>query len=198
MKRTKKNVHGFTMIEALTAASVIGILSAVAVPKFTMMTYKAKKAERSVVMKGIEHAMFNYVLVSEPTMQSVTTTTTTTHGNGNGNNGNGNGNGSTTTTTSTTVQFNASWNPALPVTGTKRSFNKSQDGWNQLVFIPDGPVFFSYSIQSSFSATDASYFAVYAVGDLDSNGVQSQMVNRYDASRGVWQLTSQTESGDLW
>ena len=91
----------------------------------------------------------------------------------------------------------ASWNPPLPVTGARRPFQTQAPGWTELIWKPEGDLSYSYYVVGSFSVSN-SYFMVMAVGDADANQKVSQKVDRYDLAQGVWQLSSETESGDRW
>ncbi|MFP4416055.1 MAG: type IV pilin protein [Chitinivibrionales bacterium] len=60
MKRTK-NQKGFTLIELMVVIVIIGILSAVAIPKFMGASAKAKMSEVPPVIAAFEHAQLAYV-----------------------------------------------------------------------------------------------------------------------------------------
>ena len=60
MNRTKKS-QGFTLIELMVVIVIIGILAAIAIPKFMDASVKAKVAEVPTVLASYEHAELAYI-----------------------------------------------------------------------------------------------------------------------------------------
>jgi len=60
MIRLKKS-QGFTLIELMVVIVIIGILAAIAIPKFMDATVKAKVAEVPTVMSSYEHSQLAYI-----------------------------------------------------------------------------------------------------------------------------------------
>jgi prepilin-type N-terminal cleavage/methylation domain-containing protein len=60
MKRTLKP-QGFTLIELMVVIVIIGILAAIAVPKFMDASVKAKTSEIPTVLASYEHAELAYI-----------------------------------------------------------------------------------------------------------------------------------------
>ena len=52
MRNLRKN-HGFTLIELMIVVVIIGILAAIAIPKFTQVSNTAKEAEADPILKQI-------------------------------------------------------------------------------------------------------------------------------------------------
>jgi type IV pilus assembly protein PilA len=60
MKRTLKS-QGFTLIELMVVIVIIGILAAIAVPKFMDASVKAKTSEIPTVLASYEHAELAFI-----------------------------------------------------------------------------------------------------------------------------------------
>jgi prepilin-type N-terminal cleavage/methylation domain-containing protein len=56
-----KKSQGFTLIELMVVIVIIGILAAIAVPKFMDATVKAKFSEIPVIMASYDHAQLAYL-----------------------------------------------------------------------------------------------------------------------------------------
>jgi len=62
---TVKRYHGFTLIELMLTAAIIGILSAIAIPKFANMIIKAKEATVRAHLGSLRSAISIYYADTE-------------------------------------------------------------------------------------------------------------------------------------
>ena len=59
--KTAKNATGFTLIELMVVIVIIGILAAIAIPKFMDASIKAKVSEIPTVLATFDHAELAYL-----------------------------------------------------------------------------------------------------------------------------------------
>lgn len=62
----KLNNKGFTLIELLVVVLIIGILSAIAIPKYLKAAERTKASEANTVLGAISHAQALYFLQNPP------------------------------------------------------------------------------------------------------------------------------------
>ena len=58
--RTPRNAKGFTLIELMIVVVIIGILAAIAIPKFTSVSQSAKESEAPGVLKQMRSLALSY------------------------------------------------------------------------------------------------------------------------------------------
>jgi len=91
------------------------------------------------------------------------------------------------------------WQPTVPPapSPTKKKFDWTQPGWTSLALSDFGYVYYNYYFIAS-SATTPPYFYIQAEGDLDGNGQVNYRTQQYNLVGGMWQLVTDTETGDLF
>lgn len=52
-----RKARGFTLIELMVSVAIVGILSSVAIPNFKLSTLRARKAERDMILDGVNRSM---------------------------------------------------------------------------------------------------------------------------------------------
>jgi prepilin-type N-terminal cleavage/methylation domain-containing protein len=85
-------------------------------------------------------------------------------------------------------------NPNFDPDGSKRPFDMSVGHWADLGWVPDGHVYYRYSVASL--GTDK--LAITAEADLNHNQETNLKTYTYQLTDGAYQEISQVESGDLF
>lgn len=142
MKRPVRSRHGFTVIELLLVVAILALLASIALPMFHKMTAKAKRAERTSVMKGIEQSMFTRFSQADdlPTLLGPGVS-----------------------------EINCDTNPPLPYSTLKKDFEPTMAGWDNLDFRATNEILYHYSAYG-MQSPGLTYFWVSAVGDADGDG----------------------------
>jgi len=158
-----RRTRGFTLIELMIVVGIMGVLSSVAMPEFLRLSMRARAAERRTILHGISHAMSELVLNSGQT-----------------------------------PALTGDWNPATP-TPQKQHFDGTAPGWRDLAMQIEGYTYYSYKFVSDpVGAVDPITGAIlptldiYAVGDLDGDGVQSSKTLSYVMYGHAYQLVAET------
>jgi prepilin-type N-terminal cleavage/methylation domain-containing protein len=148
--------HGFTLIELMITASIVGVLATVAVPSFQLLLLRTKMAERTVVMTAIRRSMDDLWVRDQayPTVISPTES----------------------------WLYLLSDNPDSTPGASKRPWRSTSAGafdqWNQLTVGIEGSVYYSYGGYAYVSGNTRVY-DIYAYGDLDGDGVQNRWTKQW-------------------
>ena len=159
---------GFSVIELVTVLAIVSLLASIAVPTYTNLKNKSKTAERETMVRSIEISMIEH-LARRDQFPNVAGNTSFLFGD---------------------------WNPAWPPVAAKRPFNPNLGNWSTLTFSPSGPVAFTYQV-FGFQSPASSYFYVYAVSDLDSDGDYGWRFRQWTLSAGGWDVSADQAWGDL-
>src|SRR5262249_12136772 len=110
---------GFTLVELMVVVAIIGLLASIAVPSFQALAIRAKKSERTLAVRGIESAIFDYVREHESYPIPAG------------------------------GPFSFIWlpdNPAPPYTPGKKPFVPTTFGWSNLSYQPTGNFYYHYYV----------------------------------------------------
>ena len=148
-------VHrGFTVVELMLVVTILGVLSSVAIPSFFKMEFRAKQAERNVMMIAIERSIDDYYARE---------------------------NHYPTPVGAVTYLYLTAANPDAAPTASKRPWRRTAadplDHWNKLSLVVQGAVYYSYEGLASEESLSR-YTWLRATGDLDGDGVQD-VLDRY-------------------
>lgn len=72
---TKKKKKGFTLIELIVVIAILGVLAAVAIPRFASKTDEAKYSADNATARNIAMAIKTEIAVGETTIATTTTNT---------------------------------------------------------------------------------------------------------------------------
>jgi prepilin-type N-terminal cleavage/methylation domain-containing protein len=169
MKARARRPHGFTLIELMIAAAIVGILGSVAVPAFQLMMFRAKKAERGMLMTSIVRSIDEYYGREGKFPYALGGTDTLLY-----------------------LEYD---NPNTTPGASKRAWRytpvSSLDHWNQLSLMVEGGVYYSYGGYAEVLGNVRIYW-IYAYGDLDGDGIQNRWEKEYYYLNGVKQTWTGT------
>jgi type IV pilus assembly protein PilA len=157
----RRSRAGFTLIELMIVVAIIGALASVAIPGFQGFATRARKSERTMVMRNLEQ---------ESKMMW--------------DNGNGawpivSGPGSS--------YFYGPVNPGWPISGRKKAFNASNAGWAPISWRPSGYLYYHYEMYG-YADSGLTYFYVWTYGDADGDGKTVEHYKYFRlGAQGIWE-----------
>lgn len=166
--------RGFTLIELMISAAVVGVLATVALPTFEKLILRTKAAERRMVMLHIKKAVTDYYLRNGVTIPP-----------------------------GYPSPFDSGDNPPPPTvpSGAKRALATNLPKWNEYFSaagggssLPaeiEGGVFYTYRFRV-VDTPAAGSITVFASGDLDADGVLSHKQIVFKRVAGTYQLDSES------
>lgn len=140
--------NGFTLIELMVSAAIIGLLASVALPQYARSTLRSKAAERRTIMESLSRAINDTVSAQQGLPGGAAAWSGT---------------------------WNP--DPlAFPPSTTKRRMDWTMANWRALPMVVSGDTYYSYMFTALDPAQDGRNvtLTVAAVGDLDGDGIQSR------------------------
>ncbi|MEE3331569.1 MAG: prepilin-type N-terminal cleavage/methylation domain-containing protein [Myxococcota bacterium] len=128
--KPKARSHGFTIIELMVVVTIIGVLSAVAIPNFFSYQKRSKTSEVSSNLAALSMSENTYF-----------------HGSG--------------------LYVATPTEPAVVPGAVPVAFNPLRTGFDQLGWVPEGRVYFSYGVAIT---SDGTGFTADAAADIDADG----------------------------
>jgi len=155
MKKMPKRSRGFTLIELMVVVGVIGVLGSVAMPEMRSAYLRSKTTERHMLMNAIASALKDFCNERINASQPCELTAANNP------------------------------DPASPLIGGKRWFDRNMTGWKELAFEPTLPMLYNYRVDPIGGGVPG--FIITATGDLDDDGDPAVRVD-------TWIL----EDGSAW
>jgi prepilin-type N-terminal cleavage/methylation domain-containing protein len=158
-----KSARGFTLLELMVTATVIGVLSSVAIPEFLNYQLRSRRAERKMVVRAVK-AGLDDIWARDGRFP----------------------NGAADDPVST---LSGDWNPGFPPVRSRRPFLTAPADWNRLNMVVEGGVFFTYFVYARQTPAGR-YYLINTASDLDGNGVHNLYHEEYTYAGTT--LTAQT------
>jgi prepilin-type N-terminal cleavage/methylation domain-containing protein len=135
--------RGFTLVELMVSAAIIGMLSTVAVGEVTRAQYRSKAAERATVMQAIGAGVNDLVMQRDGNAERIPGD-----------------------------RWAAGWNPRTVPGRGKLPFDWTVAGWGLMPMVVKGNTYYSYAFTAVDPAPRGSgpTLNVWARGDLDGDG----------------------------
>jgi prepilin-type N-terminal cleavage/methylation domain-containing protein len=162
-----KRSAGFTLIELMIAVTIIGMLATVALPAFQKYQLRSRIAERDLFSAQIHRAAAAYLVQHAQFPRDL-------------------GGGLSSI-------FCGPNPPAPPGTG-KHLFVLTLDDWNLLGAMPEGSLHFQYRLVGTTLGALRSH-TVRVTGDLDGDGLHSELQRQFDESAGITAVTENIWGG---
>ncbi|HET9552133.1 MAG TPA: prepilin-type cleavage/methylation domain-containing protein [Anaeromyxobacteraceae bacterium] len=152
----------------MIVVAIIGILSSVALPNFQKLVLRARAAERHEVMVRVKKAVADLYLRTGSIPGG---------------------------------ELTGDFQPPLPADAQKRMPNWRAPGWDQVFRSSEeveGSTYYSYKVHAKEGdKTTPPILEVWAVGDLDGDGVPSTRYVKYERRDGVYQ-TDENDTTCTW
>ena len=189
-RRRRPQRQGFTLMELMTVVTIVGILSAIAIPTFSTYVYKSRTAEATEFLGVIRLREESYRAefgVYCPTLSAASVPNSV----GSLNN-----------------PANLVPDPSVQPRRDPKVFEPTAE-WRQLGAKPAGDVRFGYGVAAGAPGTAAAqglgwnaanadfWFVARAVGDLDNDGTYVTF-EIYSATKGVWIGTGNAQNPKGW
>jgi prepilin-type N-terminal cleavage/methylation domain-containing protein len=163
---THGRARGFTLIELMIAVAVIGLLASIAIPSFQLMQFRAKQAERAVIMAAMVHSI-DELWARDGRFPDVA------------------GTDSWLWLTYDQPDFT----PTTRRQGWRYTAVDPTDHWNLLSITVEGGVYYRYGGWARTTGNQRIYH-LYAYGDLDGDGVQNRWTKEWYYVNGVRQTVT--------
>jgi prepilin-type N-terminal cleavage/methylation domain-containing protein len=166
----KRPARGFTLIEVMVSAAIVGILASVAIPAFGKSTLRTKVAERRIIMLRVKQAVQDYYVRNGETVP---------------------GGGTLDSGYNPPLPPIPQKRAMLTTSAAWNTYFSSPGGGSSLPVEVEGGVYYSYRFVVQDTPA-AGTITVYAAGDLDGDSVVSYKQLVFTRLSGMYQLTAES------